>query len=499
MLAVVTLVTAYFSEVYYKPDEHFQILEFLSYKLGRTSPAELPWEFNAGIRPWMQPWLYFLVAKPMTLVGIQDPFTIVFVLQILTGFASLGALAVFADAMVADLASLDQKLTYLRFLPAFGFLPYLFVRTSSETMSATFFVAGLALVMRNAPAVSVRRLVAAGLLLGLAFECRYQSGLLIFGLVLWLALVKRMSLRSLVMLALGGLGAVVLALLVDRWGYGDWSFPVWGYFRENILNGVASGRFGADPIYGYVYLVPANLFFPILVLLLVAMVVVWLRNPRHAVTWTTLPYVVIHCLLAHKEARFFFPLAMMATSFPVLAFAPSKERALPVFDRCWAYRDSLVIKAIGGMSVAAMALLAVYPAGVWAHHVPMAKYLYRHFPDELVAYSYARIPFQSYPMYRPRHLQSTKLNTPEELESLLDQGPVYLFSDTPALDDVLPEDAHATLLFSEMPFASSARLASLATRLVQAYPRTFKSGALLSLFRIERKRPTPSGDSQAGR
>src|ERR1700712_551328 len=106
LIAVVTLITAYFSEVFYKPDEHFQVLEFLSYKLGRTSAPELPWEFHSAIRPWMQPWLYFLVAKPLLALGVQDPFTIVFVLQILTALASLAALAIFAAAMVRDLASL---------------------------------------------------------------------------------------------------------------------------------------------------------------------------------------------------------------------------------------------------------------------------------------------------------------------------------------------------------------------------------------------------------
>ena len=55
ILAAIVLVTAWFSETFYFPDEHYQILEFMAFKLGITPAAELPWEFSARIRPWFQP------------------------------------------------------------------------------------------------------------------------------------------------------------------------------------------------------------------------------------------------------------------------------------------------------------------------------------------------------------------------------------------------------------------------------------------------------------
>src|SRR5512133_3566523 len=61
ILLLVTLVTAYFSETFFFPDEHYQILEYMSLKLGITSAADLPWEFRAQARPWLQPFLYFLI------------------------------------------------------------------------------------------------------------------------------------------------------------------------------------------------------------------------------------------------------------------------------------------------------------------------------------------------------------------------------------------------------------------------------------------------------
>ena len=43
ILAAVTVITAWFSETFYFPDEHYQILEFMALKLGITPAAELPW------------------------------------------------------------------------------------------------------------------------------------------------------------------------------------------------------------------------------------------------------------------------------------------------------------------------------------------------------------------------------------------------------------------------------------------------------------------------
>src|SRR5665213_2550277 len=71
ILAAVTLVTAWFSVMFYFPDEHYQVLEFMSFKLGITPASELPWEFSARIRPWFQPALYFLIARPLSAVGVR--------------------------------------------------------------------------------------------------------------------------------------------------------------------------------------------------------------------------------------------------------------------------------------------------------------------------------------------------------------------------------------------------------------------------------------------
>ena len=445
ILAGVILVTAWFSELFYFPDEHYQVLEFMSYKLGLTPASELPWEFSARIRPWLQPLLYFLIAKPLILLGLTDMFAIAFVLRLVTGLFSLAALALFVRAILPTIAGEEEKRAFVRYLPLFGFLPYLFVRTSSETLSAAFFASGLALALGEK---SGRRLAVAGLLCGLAFESRYQTALLGLGLFAWLAIIARVRVPLLAAFLGGGLIALVLGTLADHWGYGGWTFPPFDYYHVNIVQGVAAKTFGREPGFAYLYLLPAQIFFAITLVLMAAMLAMWLRNPRHAVTWVTLPFVLTHVMIAHKEARFLFPLAILATAFPVLGLSPRLPLWRESFARLWGWRKFLAAKAVTAISLLGMAYFAVYPFGV-RPHMPMAKYLYRHDPGTV--WSFAP-PFQSYPIFRPAGLQSKKLQNQAQLASLLEDGPVLLMSQTP-MPPLLPAGTHATLLYSEFPLA----------------------------------------------
>ena len=500
ILILVTLVTAYFSETFFFPDEHFQVLEFMSYKLSTTSAADLPWEFHAQARPWMQPFLYYLIAKPLMIAGVRDLFTVTFVLRLATAGVALAALVAFAKLLIGDLARPDEKFAYARMLPFMGFLPYLFVRTSGENLSGALFTLGLVLAVQAARSDSLRRIAVAGVFCGLAFECRYQSAILALGLLVWLAFPARARKSLLATFAAAAVVPVAAAFPIDRWGYGAWCFPPWNYIDVNIIQGVAARKFGSAPFFAYVYLLPANIFFPIAAVLVVAMIVACLRNPRHYVTWATAPFFVVHCLLAHKEERFLFPLAILSTSYPVLAFSPSSDRLLGIFGRLWAYRSSILSKAVAWSAVAAMAFLAVYPFGI-RPHMKMAKYVYRHFSAGLIGYTFDEEPFKTYPMYRPPHYRSDTLQSRAELEALLAKGPVYLFSETPTIPgQVLPKGVQANLLYSEFPFAADPGLASWSTRLVCDFADLRRKTPLrpphlawMTLFRLQRNDSTDAG------
>jgi phosphatidylinositol glycan class B len=163
------------------------------------------------------------------------------------------------------------------------------------------------------------------------------------------------------------------------------------------------------------------------------------------VTWATLPFVLAHVAIAHKEARFLFPLVILATAFPVLGFSPRLPRWRETFTRIWGWRKSVAAKAVTAISVMAMIYFALYPFGV-RPHMPMAQYLYRHWEGPVYSLG---APFQSYPLYRPQGFQSAQV-TGDELVRLLDKGPVLLMADKP-VPPLLPEGTQTTLLYSEFP------------------------------------------------
>jgi phosphatidylinositol glycan class B len=488
LLTAVTIITACFSDLYYFPDEHYQILEFMSLKLGLAAPSDMAWEYAAHIRPWMQPFLYYLIAKPLLLAGLHDMFFITFVLRLATGLLSLAALALFAKAVIPTLPGKDEQFAFARYLPFFGFLPYLFVRTSSETLSAAFFTLGLALAMQSRPA---SRLFCAGLLCGLTFDCRYQSALLIAPLFAWLAIIARTRITALATFC----GAILLMMLagalVDHWGYGLWQFTPWLYFKANILDNVAGGTYGTQPFFAYFFLLPAQFFALITLLLMAAMIVMTARNPRHVLSWVALPFFVLNMLVGHKEARFLFPLAQMATAFPVLAFSPSLPRWRGFAVRIWSWRNSVTAKFATAVSVLLMAFLAIYPFG-FRPHMPMARYVYRNFTGNFTAYSLGQEPFVSYPMYKPPGTTIIPLPSSTALTPLLAKGPIYLFTDRPSFN-ALPADAQAQVIYSEFPLESLG-YGEAGTRYLDAFDRFSHWAGFLklpplawvTLYRVER-------------
>jgi phosphatidylinositol glycan class B len=263
--------------------------------------------------------------------------------------------------------------------------------------------------------------------------------------------MARVRIAGLAALLGGGLAALSIGALTDRWGYGAWVFPPLGYVDVNLMQGVAAHRFGREPVFAYLYLLPAQIFFAITLVLMVGMIAMWLRNFRHLLTWVTLPFVLAHVAIAHKEARFLFPLVILATAFPVLGFSPRLPFLRSFFTRVWSWRTSVAAKMVTAISVAAMAYFALYPFGV-RPHMPMAQYLYRHWSNSESGPVYSlNAPFQSYPLYRPPGFRSEKL-TPAQLAGLLDKGPVLLMADKP-IPPALPPGARASLLYSEFPLA----------------------------------------------
>lgn len=501
---VITCVTAWFSVGYFHIDEYFQVLELARFKLGQVDAWALPWEQSSQMRPWLQPWLYTMLGRALGAAG-RDPFTLAFACRLATGFTCWGALVAFVGTSLRWFASLEEQRLHVRVCALLGFLPYLFVRTSSETLSMAAFTAAFAVALagaeppfRTAAAESgrlarwlvpltPRRAAVAGALLGLSFELRFQSAIVAVGFVAWLRVVGRAPVRGLVALAAGGAASLGLGAIVDHWGYGAWAFPAWTYVQANLLEGAAA-LFGSDPPFSYVWLLPSNVFAPVVVALLVLGAVACVRAPNHPVVWSAVPFFVVHNVLSHKEERFLFPLAILAAASVGLALAPSAGRALGVSTWLWTRRRSLAAKMLGGWSFAGMALLAVWPLG-WHHHVRFQRHIHEAFGGELRAHALPDFDL-GLPAFHERGYDVEKA-PPEQIARRLRDGTArtWLVTDSPRLHTGVPEIDRATLIWSELPGYDDAQLSQRTMDIVDAYNERARPPLrklhFRSLFRLE--------------
>ena len=334
LLSALVAVCAFRAYLYYYPDEHGAVIEFMSVKLGWTRPTEMEWEYGRGIRPWLLPGAYYALASCLRLVGVDARFGIVTVLRLATGALCVVALVRLARWSAATASEKGASATFAREAMLLTFLPYWFTRTSAETVSGALLAfAWLAYFPRSGPAphapLGGLRALAAGLLFGLAFDVRPHTAAFAGGLLLWSLVHERRGLRHWLLVGLGAVSAVAILIVVDRWGYGRWGVSPYGYFVANMVEGVAK-RFGTSPFYAYSYLLLQNPFAPLALYCELVTIVAVVRNPRQPLVWAVAAFVLAHSAIGHKEDRFLFPIfPFLVILFP-LAFRPSTTAAGPV-------------------------------------------------------------------------------------------------------------------------------------------------------------------------
>src|SRR6185295_19295074 len=82
---IIQLITCITATGFYHPDQHFSVIEFSSWQLGRESGASYVWEFTHHVRPSVQIHLFSAYYLFCTSVGIQDPYLQLTILRILLG------------------------------------------------------------------------------------------------------------------------------------------------------------------------------------------------------------------------------------------------------------------------------------------------------------------------------------------------------------------------------------------------------------------------------
>jgi phosphatidylinositol glycan class B len=454
---------AYNSYGFYQFDEHYQVIELVGYKLGKTPQTELTWEFHDQIRPWLQPAIYYAEAKALIGLGVENPFTLATAFRAISGL--IGWLAVTSLMLTANVlfgAGRGRRLAVM-LLAMLWLIPYLAVRTSSESLSSDFFTFGVAALLlgstvrerqtatdRNRRSFSPGAALIAGLCFGLAFEFRFQMAFAVLGVLGWViysaAECGRKRLGMIALICGGGALMVLLGTCLDRWGYGRWTIVPWNYFYDDIVVGHPS-RDGTAPVWWYFLIMNFNPLAPITLLWTAAMLVAWVRHPWHIATWATLPFFVAHSLVPHKELRYLFPLTLLATFLFVVALLPGTGmRRRPAWMRAiWRRRRSWAAKSLVAFNLLGLGyvcFVAREPSLNFQH------YLYDHYPHGCTMYvlgEQTRSPFENVGatmfFYRPPNFTLQRLRDDDELAKILRRGAGDFLVVRDRLADWSPTDA----------------------------------------------------------
>ena len=435
--ATIALASAWFNEGFFSYDEHFQILEFAWFKLGRTPAAGLAWEFGARMRPALQPWLAAGLFKGLEAIGLFTPLAAAFVLRLASGLIGLWVSLELCVRTLPSVQDARLKRLLLAGMLFLWFLPYAHGRFASENWGGLLFFGGLCLITDAVdPAVRRPLLRAAlgGLLWSAAFFCRFQVGLAIAGAGVWLLAVARARVGVVGALAASFVAACAVNVVLDRWLYSEWVCTPCNYFYVNVMLGKAAA-FGVMPWWFYLAQLLA-LLVPPFSLLLVALLAasVWSCR-RHVLVWAVVPFVVGHTVLGHKETRFL--ISMTYALVPLIVLGADR---LPAewLDRLrvWQRQRAGVIsmRVFLGLNLLALAVMTVKPSHETA--VVYRRLYEASLAGPVVLFSRTRLPYALGEMevdfYRPDNLMLKPLRSAGEVSASMAATPgrVFFFEDS---------------------------------------------------------------------
>jgi len=303
------LLAVIFSVGFYRHDEQREVLQVVGNALGFYDRSYLSMQFHAMIRPWLQPLIYIWPSKVWLLVFKPNPFHLAVLYRFLSSIIGVASLWTLYKCFEDEFKTLAVRDWYFFFASLIWFIPFLHARTSNENLCSSFFIFGLYCLIKDARETRLSNGVLAGLMFAVSFVLRFQMAVMIAPTVLWFMLFRKYSFKKAFVLTASFFVFAGLNTLVDSYYYGTLTFTPYNYVYMNVVQKYAA-EFGVTPWYDYFIQAFKDGIPPLSIFFIFVFFVLWIRFPLSLLTWMTLPFFVIHCLIGHKELRFIFPMAL---------------------------------------------------------------------------------------------------------------------------------------------------------------------------------------------
>lgn len=369
---VVYFIASYFHVGYVHADEYYQIFQFAAFKIG-FNVLRTPWEYTSGMRATLLPTVVVIVYHCYKLIfGTVNPFTLAFIMRIIASTLSISAIFIMLKIFLPTIKSKKNRHWFILLsLFTVGSM-YFNIHYCAETISGGLFLIAFCLVWRRASVVDNRiyDYIIAGLCLGLAFTARFQLGFCIAGLLLWLFFIRKIPQRYLwLLLAVLLLTLLFFNIMLDHWFYGRWVISSWNYFKQNILLDKVNG-YGREP--WYYYIIVASTILPFGALYVAGCIILFYNKPKHILTWTLLPFIVVHSIIGHKEIRFMVPIV----NFMPLCFIYALEIIEAIYIN--SFKVNKILRILWLINCVFILILLIPPTT----ELPMWYYIYEHYPKK---------------------------------------------------------------------------------------------------------------------
>lgn len=313
---VIHLITAGNSSGYHSADEHHQIIEFAEFKLGELPPGHMAWEYSTGIRSSIQPWIAAGTMIASRAIGLTEPLYQAFLLRLFSALLAILALIAFVRVSTEQIPT-DLQLPFVMLSVGLWFLPFLHVRFNSEGWSASFLLLGLSFLLQRSGNRSGWAWIT-GSALAIAVLLRPSTFVVIAGALSWSIMIRRLPPKDLLRIILAAAFMVFLGFIADSLYYDRWLLSTWNY-GIMAFSGPPRMAFDTLPWYYYPPWVVKYALPPIGGVILIAYVIVLIKQPRHLVIWCITPLLLTLTIIPHKELRFLYPLADLMPLSIILA------------------------------------------------------------------------------------------------------------------------------------------------------------------------------------
>ena len=320
------LVLAWFSLGFYHFDEHYQILEFASYKAGLIGASHLTWEYHAQIRSAFQPYIAYCIIRILQGLQNYDPYNVATILRFISAILGWGSTLLVTIAGLFYVPNARMRKIFTIMSCVLAPLIFIHIRFSGEGWSGSLVFAGIALVLLLIQKKNEMKqnkadvfFIISGFLMGLACICRFQTAIIVFAFFVWLIFISKLQIKTLFFIVLGIFMAVLGGILLDRLFYGQWVNTAYRYFDVNLVQGVANS-FGTEPWWWYAKAIAENGVFVLQILMMLMVLIAFITKWKNPFVWVSAFFLIIHCIISHKELRFLFPLINAMPILLILGF-----------------------------------------------------------------------------------------------------------------------------------------------------------------------------------